>query len=390
MPTPLLPLYAERQGLSDAVLTAVFGTYAAGLLVTLLIVGPLSDLVGRRRVVLPFVALAGVAAAVFPLAADTAPLLFLGRFLQGVTSGAVFGTATAWLGESDPGPPERASRRTSTVLTTGFAAGPALSGVLAQWGPAPTVLPFVLYAAVVAVGLALALRGSETVVRRPGRVAVALPSGSGPILRRAGVLAVCVFALPSLAAVALPLAIADAVVGYQQVLIGAVGGLTLISGALVQPVGRRLSTPGKALVGPLLGGYGLLAGAAATATGAWPLLLLAAPLMGAGGGLCLTAGLVVSTRSATDATRGGVVAVFYALAYCGFAAPFLVTALSAGPGAPAVLAALGVLLAVMAPLVRRGTGPDATVGRAAVTAPAAAPGPPPAPGARRRSRHRRR
>lgn len=353
VPTPLLPLYAARQGLSTAVLTAVFATYAGGLMVALLVAGPASDRLGRRRVVLPFVALAGVAAAVFPLAADRLPLLFLGRFLQGVTSGAVFGPATAWLSESDAAPAERSSRRTSIVLTSGFAAGPTVSGLLAQWAPAPTVLPFAAYAAVVAGGFALAARGTETVSASRGRLALAVPAQAGVVARRTAVVAVSVFALPSLSVVVLPLALQDALGGLGLAVNGALAGVTLASGALVQPLSRRLDTPATAVAGLLLGGAGLLAGAAAVGLVAWPLLLVAAPLLGAGGGLCLTAGLVLTTREATDETRGGLVAVFYALAYLGFAAPFLVTALSGPFGTPAVLAAAGALMAACAPLVHR-------------------------------------
>ncbi len=387
MPTPLLPLYAARQGLSPAVLTAVFAAYAGGLLVALLVAGPASDRLGRRRLVLPFVALAGVAAAIFPLAADRLPLLFLGRFLQGVTSGAVFGPATAWLSESDPGPAagaaepghdavdasgpaagaaeqghdavdasrhaERSSRRTSAVLTAGFAAGPTVSGLLAQWAPAPTTLPFVAYAAVVAGGFALARRGTETVATTRGRLVLAIPAQAGVVARRTGVVAVSVFALPSLSVVVLPLALQDAFGGLGLAMNGALAGVTLASGALVQPLARRLDTPSTALLGLLLGGGGLICGAAAVGLVAWPLLGLAAPLLGAGGGLCLTAGLVLTTREATDATRGGLVAVFYALAYTGFAAPFLVTALAGPRGTPAVLAVAGVLLAACAPAVQR-------------------------------------
>src|SRR6185295_19036721 len=50
LPTPLYGLYRDRFGLSELITTVVFAVYAAGVLGALLLVGGLSDIVGRRRV----------------------------------------------------------------------------------------------------------------------------------------------------------------------------------------------------------------------------------------------------------------------------------------------------------------------------------------------------
>ena len=49
VPTPLLLVYRDRLHLSPSTLTALFGFYAAGLVPSLLLSGPLSDRLGRRR-----------------------------------------------------------------------------------------------------------------------------------------------------------------------------------------------------------------------------------------------------------------------------------------------------------------------------------------------------
>jgi MFS family permease len=51
-PSPLYGTYSELWGFSPAVLTLVFGTYAFGVLTTLLLAGRVSDQVGRRPVLL--------------------------------------------------------------------------------------------------------------------------------------------------------------------------------------------------------------------------------------------------------------------------------------------------------------------------------------------------
>src|SRR4051812_25261733 len=48
VPSPLYRVYQEQMGFDDGVLTTIFGIYAFALLASLLVVGGLSDHVGRR------------------------------------------------------------------------------------------------------------------------------------------------------------------------------------------------------------------------------------------------------------------------------------------------------------------------------------------------------
>ena len=50
VPSPLYRVYAEQFGFGSGMLTVVFGVYAFALLLSLLVVGGLSDHVGRRPV----------------------------------------------------------------------------------------------------------------------------------------------------------------------------------------------------------------------------------------------------------------------------------------------------------------------------------------------------
>ena len=71
VPTPLLLVYQERLDLSAEVLTALFGCYAAGLVPALLLAGPLSDRLGRRRVAIPGIVLSALASLAFAAAGDS-------------------------------------------------------------------------------------------------------------------------------------------------------------------------------------------------------------------------------------------------------------------------------------------------------------------------------
>src|SRR5438094_3599386 len=96
LPTPLYALYRERFGFSELMITVVFATYAAGVIASLLLFGRLSDQIGRRRVLLPGLALSALSAVAF-LLADGLTLLIVGRVLSGLSAGIFTGPAAATL-----------------------------------------------------------------------------------------------------------------------------------------------------------------------------------------------------------------------------------------------------------------------------------------------------
>ncbi|WKK71031.1 MFS transporter [Rathayibacter oskolensis] len=77
----LYPSYAREWDLSPVVVTTVFGAYPVVLLLALLVVGDLSDVIGRRRTMLIGIGLISVSAIAFSLA-DGVALLYVGRALQ--------------------------------------------------------------------------------------------------------------------------------------------------------------------------------------------------------------------------------------------------------------------------------------------------------------------
>ena len=89
LPTPLYPIYREEFDFSNLTITVIFALYAAGVIAALLLFGNLSDAIGRRRALLPGLALSAASAVVFLLADGAAaalrradPLRALGRDLH--------------------------------------------------------------------------------------------------------------------------------------------------------------------------------------------------------------------------------------------------------------------------------------------------------------------
>jgi hypothetical protein len=364
VPTPLLLVYQERLGLSPEVLTALFGCYAAGLVPALLLAGQLSDRLGRRRVAIPGIVLSGLASLAFAAAGDSLTLLFAARFLQGVVSGVVFSVGSAWVGELSKASGEGAGgRRAAFAMTAGFSLGPLTSGLLGEFGPAPTVLPYLVHTALVAIGLALALRLPETVDLsarvRTGEADPAVPlirAGDGLLVATVlAPVAVCVYAFPSSIISAVPLLVE---LPYGGVAVtGVLAGVTLGASTVVAGLQRWLG-PWTAVVGVALGAAGFGSAAAFATTGALPWLIAAAPLLGAGAGLCLAAGLTLTARLAAPSRLGALTALFLAIAYLGFAVPFVMAVVARATSSALPLAAAagltGLLTLRLLPPARHG------------------------------------
>src|SRR6201996_3426378 len=131
--SPLLIECRHGLSLSAGTLAGIFGIYAAALIPGLLIGGPVSDRIGRRPVVLPFVIASPLATLMLMLGPRSLPVIAAARALAGLCSGVVFGSATAWVQElSDD--PAASARRSAVALSARFAGGPAVAGGVGQGG----------------------------------------------------------------------------------------------------------------------------------------------------------------------------------------------------------------------------------------------------------------
>ncbi|MCZ0997273.1 MFS transporter [Streptomyces mirabilis] len=183
-PSPLYVIYQHEWSFSATTLTTVFAVYVVGMIGALLVLGALSDHIGRRPVLASAVALEAVAMALF-IVADDVSILFAARFVQGIATGAAMTTLGATLVDlNPPHAPHRAGVITGAAPTFGLGLGALGCGVLAEYGPHPTRLVYVLlFAALVLAGLLIALM-PETAQRRPGVVRSLQPRlGVAPRLR---------------------------------------------------------------------------------------------------------------------------------------------------------------------------------------------------------------
>ena len=174
VPSPLYGLYRARDHFSLFMVTVIFAVYAIGVIAALLLAGHLSDLYGRRHLLLPALGIAILSAAVF-LASKSLGALLVARLLNGFAIGIVASTATAYLAELHTAGRPRASARRATLIASavnvgGLGVGALVAGVLAQWVAHPLTIPYLVFLGALllaAVGVALAPETREAAKPRP-------------------------------------------------------------------------------------------------------------------------------------------------------------------------------------------------------------------------------
>ena len=342
----MLPVYRVEDGATDAQVTALFGAYAVGLIPALLVMGPLSDRLGRQRVIRPVLVLTFVATVVLMVGGHSLTLLLVGRLLAGIASGAAFAPGTAWVRELSTDDPSAGARRAAIALTAGFGSGPLVTGVIAQWAPSPTVLPYVAHLVLTVAIAVIAWSTPEpirTTTSEPEARGVRTALTSTTFLREVVPTAPWVFGCATLAFATLP-AIVD-VPGPEIAMVGALVAITLGTGIVLQPYGRRLDRRATLASGLAAGVAGFGVGAIAAATDLAILVVVACMLLGAAYGFVLVAGLRAVEEVTPPRDLATVNAVFYSLTYLGFAGPYLGTLLLGAVTGVTAMLLIGVLMA---------------------------------------------
>ncbi|MEV6350243.1 MFS transporter [Actinoplanes sp. NPDC051851] len=385
--SPLLLLYQERQHYSTTAVNAFLGVYVLGLVPAFLISGALSDRYGRRPVMLAGVIAAVATSAVLTVGELGPAAICLGRFLAGLAVGTATCVGTSWLKElSQPPYDLRAdesagARRAALSFSLGSATGAVVAGLIAQWGPWPEQLPFLIHVALTVPFAWLLRRAPETVpatratgngrargrareepgekargkVREEtgeearGRAREEVGEGAPEEARATAVWRERRFT--RVVVVAAPWIFASAAIGYGYLpvlLAPATGGLgiayaTLLTAvalgasALVQPWAKRLDRVDSArglLTGLILITVGIVLVALAAGLLSWPLGIVAAFVAGGGMGTAMVSGVLEVQRIAPPADLAGLTGVFYAIAYSGFLLPTVLSAVATSSSIP--------------------------------------------------------
>ncbi|MFC7532257.1 MFS transporter [Actinoplanes sp. GCM10030250] len=329
VPTPLYPLYMARDGFSTFTVTVVFAVYAAGVVVSLLLAGHISDRLGRKRVLLPALALELLAAVLF-LTSASLPILLTARFLTGLGVGMITATATAYLQELHAAHRPSASRHRFEVVSTaansgGLGLGTLIAGLLAQFSYGPLRTPYVIFLVLLTVSLIAVALTPETVPPqaekyryRPQRIGV---HGDRTTYLAAAAAAFASFAVFGVFTSLAPGFVAGTLHHPSRALAGAVVFAVFGAAAVAQTLTGGLSAPAKSALGLLAQAGGIVVLVLGMHTESLPLFLLGGVSAGIGAGVLFKAALGSVAASAAPAERGAALAGLFLIAYIGLGVP---------------------------------------------------------------------
>jgi Na+/melibiose symporter-like transporter len=353
--TPLLVMYRQL-GYSVLAVDLLLGAYVLGLVPGLLVAGRLSERLGRRAVMVGGVASSVVASLLIAAGDLGVAWIAAGRFVAGLGVAVAMAVGTTWvveLCEVLGAGAAAGARRAALWLTLGFGGGAGVAGTLAQWGPAPTVVPYAVHAALALAVLPVLLRLPETrdtgLTTTSGGVAGV---GHPRFLRVVVPMGPWIFGSAGIAYAVMPQVVSHRVGAWGLAYSTLLTVATLGTGALVQPLAKRLdrTTSARAVATAMTAmALGLLVSAAAAAAASPIVALLAAVTLGGAYGVAMVAGLLEVQRLAPPHALATCTGVYYALAYSGFLLPAALASLGG-------LASYAVLLTGLAMVALVGLG----------------------------------
>jgi MFS family permease len=332
VPTPLYPLYQQRDGISDLMVTVVYAVYAVGVVLSLFLGGHLSDTIGRRRVFIPALLINVLSGVIFIFFPGLAGLL-VARVISGISVGLTTATATSYISELHAKHRPDASTRRADVAATasnlgGIGFGPLVAGILAQVVTSPLKVPYIVFGAAVLVAAAALVLSPETVRRpdprpryRPQRVAV--PARERSLFFAATFAGLAAFAVFGVFNSLVPSFLAGTLHIDSHVTAGVAAFIPFAAAAAAQIVQAQTSSLEllRRSVPVVILGLALFAGG--MWAGSLVMFLIGGALTGAGAGMVFKGALVVTVSKAPARSRAEVLAGFFLGAYVGLSIPVI-------------------------------------------------------------------
>lgn len=327
LPAPLYGMYETVWHLSPLATTVVFAVYALAALLAVLVAGRISDVVGRKPVLLGALAALIVGLGVF-LIADGLALLLVARAIHGAAVGSIVVAGAAALLDLRPHHGIRSGQLSGVSFNIGMSVAVVGAAILAQYAPHPMRTPYAVVAgvcAVMAIGV-LALREPHT-DRSGGPIRIARPTIPQEI--RADFWFAALGAMAAWSVLGVLLSLYPSLAAQQThidnlVFGGAVVGITALSAAIAQLLATRIPARRAAIIGDIGMAIALVLTVPVLVSQLWPLVFAAGAALGATFGL----GFGGSLRHLSDVVpagrRGETMSAYYLLAYSAMAVPTIV------------------------------------------------------------------
>ena len=319
---PLFNIYRAEDGFTNADISMTVVAYSAATLAALLVLGRLSNHLGRRPTSIASLGLL-VLGCLLLLNVHDIGILIAGRLLMGLGAGLASSSLTAYIVDAAPARPAwLASVASSQTVMLGLAVGAIASGALVQFGPWPRDLIYLVVVGLLLLSAALIAISPETVTPTPGawrslRPRVRVPARVRHLLPVAAAVFLATWATGAFYQAFVPALVEDQLHTRSPLVLGLVFAAYMGPSVLGAPLGGRF-TPAAAqrlgMIAFLAGWIGIIT---AIATGTLALFIAATIVAGAGQGIAISAATRGLLHGSTLADRAPIFSVIYLLCYSG-------------------------------------------------------------------------
>lgn len=313
---PLYNTYAQLAGYGSGISAIAFSIYVAGLLPTLILLGGVSDRVGRKTVILASL-ISGCLATFLMIAQPTIYTLFATRVLQGIAVGLMTGTGTAYLSALMPRNSAQVATYVSLTTSLGFSSGALFTnGALLYKN---SLVPFSYWTVFILIlgCIGLAVRLPEQPVS-PGKLIrlPVFPAGTIP----AGLAIALAWSLAGIVGVILPAQLVQYNLPNWS---GPMLFIFVITGVLFQPLARRLDAQRSLQLGAVIIVFGYIGFTCGAWLGSLSLVLVGVAIAGtACYGFTYLGGLAEVIRlSGSESARAA--SGYFVCAYLGYGLPVI-------------------------------------------------------------------
>jgi MFS family permease len=364
VPVPLYNIYRAEDGFTNAGISMAMVAYAAATVAALLVLGRVSNHLGRRR---PAIASLGLIAlgCLLLLNVHAVGTLLAGRILVGLGTGLASGTLSSYVLDTAPAKPQwLASVASSQGPMLGLTVGAIAAGALVQFGPWPRHLVYLACVILLGVSAGLVAISPETVTPGPGvwrslRPQLRVTGEVTHLLPVAAAVFLATWATGAFYQAFVPALVQEQLHTRSPLVLGLVLAAYMTPSVLGAPIGDRFTSAAAQRLGMVTFLAGMVGIITAIEAGTLLLFIVATIVAGAGQGIAISAAIRGLVQGRAAAERAPIFSTIYLLCYCGAAFPSLVAGrlshtltlpqISLGYGALAIAATVLTLLGARNP-----------------------------------------
>jgi len=329
-PIPLYNIYRAEDGFTNAGISMAIVTYSVGTIAALLLLGRLSNHLGRRLAAIASLSLTLMGCLVL-LDVHDIDVLLAGRLLLGVGTGLASSSLSSYIVDAAPSKPEwLASVASSQGPMLGLTVGAIASGALVQFGPWPRDLIYLVCVGLLLLSAALIAISPETATPTPGAWQSLLPQIRIPprvrhLLPVAAAVFLATWATGAFYQAFVPALVEDQLHTRSPFILGLVFAAYMTPSVLGAPIGGRFTSAVAQRVGMITFLAGMIGIITAIAAGTLVLFIIATVVAGAGQGIAISAAIRGLLHGRAVSERASIFSVIYLLCYSGAAFPSLIS-----------------------------------------------------------------